>query len=46
MIPMAVSLAFGVLYSTVVNLVLVPVSYLLLEDVKGWFGLVPRRRSG
>lgn len=34
LIPMAVSLGFGVLFSTSVTLFLVPVGYLLLEDVK------------
>jgi multidrug efflux pump subunit AcrB len=31
MIPMAVSLAFGVVFATVITLLLVPVSYLILE---------------
>ena len=31
LIPMAVTLAFGVLFATLVTLVIVPVSYLLLE---------------
>jgi multidrug efflux pump subunit AcrB len=35
LIPMAVSLAFGVLFATVVTLFLVPVSYMILEDVRG-----------
>ncbi len=37
LIPMAVSLAFGVLFSTLITLVLVPCGYLILEDVKGIF---------
>jgi len=32
LIPMAVSLAFGVLYATVITLVLVPSVYLMMED--------------
>jgi len=32
--PMAVSLGFGVLFSTFVTLVIVPIHYLLLEDIK------------
>ncbi len=32
LIPMAVSLGFGVLLATFVTLILVPVNYLLLED--------------
>ena len=31
--PMAISLAFGVLFATVVTLVLVPAAYLILEDI-------------
>ncbi len=34
LIPMAVSLGFGILFATLLSLVLVPVSYLVLEDVK------------
>lgn len=34
LIPMAVSLSFGVGYATLVTLLLVPASYLILEDVK------------
>ncbi len=33
LIPMAVSLAFGVIFSTVITLVLVPSGYLIIEDV-------------
>ncbi|MEM8769764.1 MAG: efflux RND transporter permease subunit, partial [Pseudomonadota bacterium] len=36
-VPMAVSLAFGILFSTVITLVLVPCLYNILSDVKGWF---------
>ncbi|MED5524270.1 MAG: efflux RND transporter permease subunit [Pseudomonadota bacterium] len=35
-IPMAVSLAFGILFATVITLVLVPALYLILEDFKKW----------
>ncbi|ROR34415.1 efflux RND transporter permease subunit [Inmirania thermothiophila] len=34
LIPMAVSLGFGVLYATLLSLVLVPVGYLILEDLR------------
>jgi multidrug efflux pump subunit AcrB len=34
LIPMAASLAFGVLFATFVTLLLVPVSYLILEDLR------------
>ena len=36
LIPMAVSLAFGVMFATVVSLVLVPALYFILEDAKQW----------
>ncbi|GAB6096844.1 efflux RND transporter permease subunit [Desulfatiferula olefinivorans] len=36
MIPMAISLGFGVLFSTLITLVLVPSLYLILEDVRQW----------
>lgn len=38
-IPMAVSLAFGVLFATVVTLLLIPCLYVALEDIRGLFGL-------
>lgn len=37
LIPMAVSLAFGVVFATFITLVLVPVSYQILEDIKNIF---------
>lgn len=37
LIPMAISLAFGVLFSTGIILILVPVLYILLEDLKSFF---------
>ena len=36
LVPMAVSLAFGVLFSTVVTLLVVPSGYLVLNDFKMW----------
>ena len=36
-IPMATSLAFGVLFATVVTLMLIPCLYLAIEDIKGLF---------
>lgn len=38
LIPMAVSLAFGVLFTTIVALVLVPCVYMLIEDCKQLLG--------
>jgi len=34
LIPMAVSLGYGILFATLLSLVLVPVGYLVLEDIK------------
>ena len=41
MVPMAVSLAFGVLFATLVTLFVVPSGYLIVEDLKG----LPHRRA-
>ena len=38
LIPLAAALAFGVLFATVITLVLVPVSYLILEDLRAVAG--------
>jgi multidrug efflux pump subunit AcrB len=45
MIPMAVSLAYGVLFAAVVTLFLVPSLYLVLEDVRGLRAKVRARAS-
>jgi len=37
LIPMTVSLGFGVIFATAITLILVPVSYSLLEDVRRMF---------
>ena len=34
LVPMAVSLAFGVIFATFITLVLVPTSYLIIEDLR------------
>jgi len=40
-IPMAVSLAFGVLFATIVTLLLIPCLYLIIEDLKQlWLALI------
>ena len=41
-IPMAISLAFGIMFATVITLFLIPSLYLILEDFKGLF--TSRRR--
>ena len=42
LIPMATSLAFGVVFATTISLLLVPAGYLVLEDIKGVFGTPAR----
>jgi len=44
-IPMAVSLSFGVLFATIVTLVLIPSLYLIIEDVKGIFKRKKNKQS-
>ena len=34
LVPMAVSLAFGVMFATIVTLLVVPSGYIILEDIK------------
>jgi multidrug efflux pump subunit AcrB len=34
LVPMAVSLGFGILFATAVTLILIPVNYLILEDIR------------
>ena len=42
-IPMAISLAFGILFATVITLLLVPALYVILDDIKN--GLTRNKRS-
>ena len=50
LIPMAVSLGYGILFATLVTLVLIPVNYLVLEDLRALPGRLRRggrpRRGG
>jgi len=39
LIPMAISLGFGILFATGIILLLIPALYLILEDIRGLFGL-------
>ncbi len=39
LIPMAISLGFGIMFATGITLLLIPSLYLVLEDVRSWFGL-------
>jgi len=37
LIPMGISLSFGILFATAITLLLVPVNILIWEDIKTWF---------
>ena len=37
LIPMAVSLGFGIIFATFITLLLVPINYMLMERFQGWF---------
>jgi len=48
LVPMATSLAFGVLFATLISLILVPVAYCILEDARRLLGgrpQAPAKRS-
>jgi multidrug efflux pump subunit AcrB len=45
LIPMAISLAFGVLYATLISLLIVPAHYLILEDLKDLLSHALRREA-
>ena len=38
LIPMAISLGFGILFATVITLVIVPSVYLIVDDIRKLFG--------
>ncbi|MEM9253992.1 MAG: efflux RND transporter permease subunit [Pseudomonadota bacterium] len=37
MIPMAISLAYGIVFATVITLLLIPSLYMILDDLKTWW---------
>jgi multidrug efflux pump subunit AcrB len=37
LIPMAVSLGFGIIFATLITLFIVPMNYLILDDLKRYF---------
>lgn len=37
MMPMAIALAFGILFATTMTLILIPCIYIITEDMRGWF---------
>lgn len=46
MIPMALSLGYGILFATAITLVLVPCLYMVHEDVRALFGAEPEEAAG
>jgi multidrug efflux pump subunit AcrB len=44
-IPMATSLAFGIVFSTIITLALIPILYLIADDARQWFGAKFNRRT-
>jgi multidrug efflux pump subunit AcrB len=45
LIPMAISLGFGILFATAITLILVPAFYMVVEDLKGWASKLFKGRS-
>lgn len=45
-IPMAISLAFGILFATVITLLLVPALYVILDDIKHFMSKVKKALFG
>jgi multidrug efflux pump subunit AcrB len=43
LIPMAVSLGFGVLFATFITLILIPCGYLILEDAHNVWRLIRQK---
>lgn len=41
LIPMAISLGFGVIFATLITLLVVPAGYRILEDLQEWLGRAP-----
>lgn len=39
LIPMAISMGFGILFSTLITLILIPCLYMVVMDVRRWLGL-------
>jgi len=54
LIPMAISLGFGILFATLITLFIVPINYLILEDIRSYLrryksdmsGLLRSKRAG
>jgi len=46
LIPMAIALGYGILFATLISLLLVPALYLAVEDIRRLFGIGKDRESG
>ena len=46
LVPMAISLGFGILFATVITLILIPANILIIEDVKNYFRARPKELEG
>lgn len=46
MIPMALSLGYGILFATAITLIMVPCLYLIVQDVRGLFGVTELQQDG
>ena len=42
MVPMAISLAFGIVFATVITLLLIPCLYMMLDDLRRWWAGYPQ----
>jgi len=42
LIPMAISLGFGILFATFITLILIPVNILIVQDIRRYFGVKTR----
>jgi len=45
MIPLAISLAFGIVFASAITLLIVPCAYVILEDLQLWVSGTRRRRA-
>ena len=45
LIPMAISLGFGIMFATFITLGMVPCLYMILEDIKGFFAADPEQQD-
>ncbi len=43
LIPMAISLGFGVLFATLITLLLIPCGYMIVDDVYCWLSAVKNK---